>query len=368
MEKLPKFVVRRLALAKSQEQEKEIKSDPHPDANLLAAFAERSLAEAERSPLMQHLALCGDCREIVAFALPEVEDAVLPLAVAGSRPNNWFRWPAVQWGAVAAGVLAVSLVAVQTTRHPHGNLASTSGQSATGAADLSAKQSSLPSSPVTVPAFNQPKVEAKVRAVRPARHHAEPQVELAEDSTVAENQYPLISPGTAESLDIVKAKDPVVPQSGSISSGSNSGGANSSASSAGIGAPAPTLQTSPVLMMRANPRWEVTASGSLQRSFDGGNSWEAINPIGSRATDAGVFRAISASGLEVWVGGSAGTLYHTADGGNHWSRITPSDGASTLTGDIISILSSDALHGSVSTSSGEEWTTEDAGQTWRRER
>ena len=43
----------------------------HPDADLLTAFAERSLPEHERTVVLEHLARCGDCRDIVALALPE---------------------------------------------------------------------------------------------------------------------------------------------------------------------------------------------------------------------------------------------------------------------------------------------------------
>ncbi len=42
----------------------------HPDADALTAFAEHSLPELERDVVLEHLARCGDCRDIVALALP----------------------------------------------------------------------------------------------------------------------------------------------------------------------------------------------------------------------------------------------------------------------------------------------------------
>ena len=47
----------------------------HPDADVLTAFGERLLPESERALVMEHLARCGDCREVIALALPASEVA-----------------------------------------------------------------------------------------------------------------------------------------------------------------------------------------------------------------------------------------------------------------------------------------------------
>ncbi len=86
---------------------------------------------------------------------------------------------------------------------------------------------------------------------------------------IAQNESPLLTDGgnvtNLTSFDVVKAKDPVPAQSTS----SNAPTSLASAS---------PLQTSPSLMLRALPRWTVNSSGVLQRSFDGGNTWENVNP------------------------------------------------------------------------------------------
>src|SRR5271169_1927712 len=77
----------------------------HPDADVLTAFAERSLFGKERAVVLEHLARCGDCRDIVALALPAaepVEAAIRP------TPSGWLTWPVLRWGFVAAGVIAVA--------------------------------------------------------------------------------------------------------------------------------------------------------------------------------------------------------------------------------------------------------------------
>lgn len=101
MQELPKIVRARLKAATV--------SVAHPDADLLTAFAERSLPETERDSVLEHLARCGDCRDIVALALPAAEPVQ---TVIRPSPAGWLTWPALRWGFVIAGVAAVASVGV----------------------------------------------------------------------------------------------------------------------------------------------------------------------------------------------------------------------------------------------------------------
>jgi hypothetical protein len=146
-------------------------------------------------------------------------------------------------------------------------------------------------------------------------------------------------------------------------------------------------------------RWTISSSGSLQRSFDGGNNWQEVavvanpevvanlvtlkkapRPQTNKSDKAGiagdkksqsrglsnpVFRALAAAGLEVWVGGSGALLYHSTDGGEHWMRVQPSSDGVLLKGDITSVQFSDPQHGTISTAASEVWITNDGGQSWQ---
>jgi hypothetical protein len=101
MENVPKSVLHRLQAQPGE---------AHPDANLLAAFAEQALPEPERALVIGHLALCGDCRDVVALALPESEVATAT-AVKGIG-RGWLSLPVLRWGVVAAGVLVLSSIGV----------------------------------------------------------------------------------------------------------------------------------------------------------------------------------------------------------------------------------------------------------------
>jgi len=147
----------------------------------------------------------------------------------------------------------------------------------------------------------------------------------------------------------------------------------------------------------STPRWTISSSGALQRSYDQGNTWQEVNVSAAAAAPAAesidlsgqksgavsnskdkdialekkpalpVFRAVAANGPDVWAGGSFGTLYHSVDSGTHWNRIIPMFSGVTLTGDVIALDFPDLQHGKVTTSTSEVWMTSDAGQSWQKQ-
>src|SRR5271154_5626496 len=488
MQNVPKFVLQRL-------QQTPPAAESHPDADLLTAFAEQSLAGRERHLVIEHLAYCDDCREVVTLALPATEIVAIP-ASASSFDIGWFvrgwfnrsrfSWPILRWGALAAGILAVTSVGVlqythvnQEHRNQEKNVASNLvPRDAAGMSRTPSKLASPPSNEMQDPvAAHQavPKVGARVVAAPPKSHAhssgvigggliagggsgsgagivsdagqavspgaesvlaqaseiptpapAQPQKPTPEihqqvvvgavsqvvevqsgaraavsaesaaltPNQLALNQTELPSPGRdITNLDVVKAKDPVPAQAQSSSSPAPT-----------VAPPSFPLQTSPSLMLRSPRRWTISPAGALQRSFDGGNTWENVNPsasaasaasrivvsaeaakekAGQNAADLGgvgpdkkyqkaspnpilVFRTVAASGLEVWAGATDGILYHSSDGGNRWALTVPTDSVTILTGDITSIHFSGPRLGKIATSTGELWITFDAGLTWGR--
>jgi len=109
-------------------------------------------------------------------------------------------------------------------------------------------------------------------------------------------------------------------------------------------------------------RWTISSDGQLQHSLDSGKTWQPV-AVAERAT----FRALSANGPDLWVGGPAGLLYHSTDAGGHWIQVKPAAHGSTLTAAIAAIEFTDLQHGKLTTSTGEIWLTSDAGLTWRNQ-
>ncbi len=111
MESLPKIVVQRLQSPAAES---------HPDADLLTAFAEQSLAGAERDHVVEHLARCGDCREVVALALPPQVELVPLAQVRESRFRGiLLSGFALRWATVAAGLVLIASLGVIQYRHQH---------------------------------------------------------------------------------------------------------------------------------------------------------------------------------------------------------------------------------------------------------
>lgn len=76
---------------------------PHPDADLLSAFAENTLPEAERGNLLAHLADCGVCREVVFLSCPQPAEGQKVFI-----PRRG-RWPvSLRWASVAASMVILA--------------------------------------------------------------------------------------------------------------------------------------------------------------------------------------------------------------------------------------------------------------------
>ena len=109
---VPKIVYSRLQAS--------VPARAHPDADLLTAFTEQRLSAPEREGMLDHLALCGDCREVIALALPAPDIVAAPVAneteaararAGAPEPHRRrFAWPSLPWAALAAGVAVAAAV------------------------------------------------------------------------------------------------------------------------------------------------------------------------------------------------------------------------------------------------------------------
>src|SRR5437016_4929421 len=91
MSDLPKIAQQRLREAAASHSDK----NAHPDADLLTAFVEQNLAAQERDNVMQHLAMCAECREVVAGSLPSLDGTE---AIPAQSAPLWLRWKLMPFG------------------------------------------------------------------------------------------------------------------------------------------------------------------------------------------------------------------------------------------------------------------------------
>jgi Photosynthesis system II assembly factor YCF48/Putative zinc-finger len=374
MTDLPKIAVQRL-------NAKGVAVGTHPDPNLISAFAENALPRGSRDRIVQHLAQCVECREVVFLSSP---DQVTTLPAVASAPSRWLTWPVLRWGAAVAAVMVVG-AAISLHRQPDAVSTSPGAIQMTGASSVKEKAASVPLSeekpemgpavriaPVPSTAKSNSTSDAggkrpdqlKKRSSRVAASSMAAQnSEAAGDKVSNERRDELDKTATvkvyAGSVPVGVEADEVVP--GRAKDAAAESTSNMSGQSAGF-TPNSSTATEPrpqTVLPTVAPRWTLTADGTLQRSLDLGRSWQSVPVAGLTS-----FRALAASGKDIWVGGSKGALYHSADAGQSWSQVRPLAAGQALTDDIIGVEFPDPLHGNLTTAGKETWTTEDGGQSW----
>jgi photosystem II stability/assembly factor-like uncharacterized protein len=111
----------------------------------------------------------------------------------------------------------------------------------------------------------------------------------------------------------------------------------------------------PVSLSSAPNRWRVLASGSVERTTDGGQTWEAILIDPTQTLTAGN----APSALVCWLVGARGMVLVTSDG-VHFVRVPFPEST-----DLASVSATDAQHATVTAADGRAFTTADGGTTWR---
>ena len=172
--------------------------------------------------------------------------------------------------------------------------------------------------------------------------------------------------GTASEAVEVTGAAPVVAQSGDSAGASAGYQSGQSASQdfdavGAVSARAPQKSPMDASLTRLPPlQWTLSPEGDVQRSGDSGKTWQPISVAPGIS-----FRALSAVGVNIWVGGKAGALYHSADSGQTWVEIEPPTRNRKLDQDIVRVDFPDALNGTVSTANGAVWKTSDGGKSWQ---
>ena len=399
----------------------------HPDANLLAAFAERRLAGSERTLLLGHLADCAQCRELVALAFPspEVQAAVAEATRPGSGSPVWLRWPVwLGWGTLRWGVLAASVGVVLIGGFRAGVLRwpapQSSGSMISKSPVVENKQPSVlraaNDSSSSARGASSPRRElAEVAQVPPAkRAHAfskeRDESRRAGQASAAQSQA-LTPSGLATLSDSLRAeKADSLPQQKSLglrtaevqaeatskekiepaSKASEAGRRRLSAMTQALTLPPPPPPATPGVVgapqtLRFDQVRELAKDKRLLTA-----QWSIASVVGpyvddsspaigrvERSLDGGKtwqelrvndrvsFRAVAANGTEVWAGGSRGALYHSSDGGQHWARAPVGLGQGVVTDTIVGIDVGDRGHVRVTTEARETLVTADGGLHWK---
>jgi hypothetical protein len=373
MKPLPKIVQWQLQKALS------VSALPHPDADQLTAFMERSVSHAERTAVLEHLSQCSECRQVAAFA-------EAPVTFPAVRLRSAHSWrPVFAWSMVAASVLVVAAFLLLGRANQRKELAEAVRQSPLAAQDYSRSASPVTANTRTAETAREPGVtagpsatdlnEASSNRVRANEANSKKTVNVLRNpdasSEVARDSQPQAM--QAQAMQKIPAEKDELASPG-IAAGAVSAkrqAAAPAANAAGNSATdmresfAPSVPNTAVPTSNIDdryPRWTLNSDGTLLRSLDTGASWQKISIPGNAA----LLHSIATVGTEVWVGGAKGALYHSADEGGHWMQVNPARGGELLSDDVISIEFATAQRGKFVTSKQEVWTTADGGQSWSK--
>lgn len=299
MPTLPKILLARLSASSERP------STEHPDANLLAAFAEKALPAPERARVLHHLIGCVGCRQAAAFALPE--QATIPAHTVDRRFTPALRWAGVVAALGALLVLVVLRFAPERARRALPQPAVVFGRSANRQSPVTAK---------TTPYV----AEAPANVGKVAGRN--------ERLLVRQTKLPAKTQTT-----VMVASVPPAPLRADLAPVVGS-----------------TVATTNTVL------WRVSEAGTLQRSADGGRAFEEI-----KIAPGISLRVVTVLGNNVWTGGANGVLFHSPDQGATWTSAGDGFNGSTVTGIILGGMG----HLSVTTGSGLKWVSDDAGHHWR---
>ena len=308
-------------------------SDDCLDAETLAAWADGELPSNERAAAEQHAADCARCQAMLAALVRTTPET------APARPR--WRLSGLGWLVpLAATAAAVGIwIAVPERPAPPPESAArpadaVSPLSAPPASSLSAPQALPvpPASPAPTPSAQPDTAERRAR-----------------DSRADARANQLSPPAAAAVPPPAQTAAPAVQPSASPSSRAFERSAADSLAEL-------KDATAVVDIVSPDPtsRWRIAGGRSVERSSDGGATWQPQQPGATSDLVAGS----SPSPTVCWLVGRAGLVLLTIDG-RQWRRVV-----FPVPADLSAVSASDARTAVVTTSDGRTFRTSDAGQTW----
>ena len=280
-----------------------------PEPELIAAYADGTLPDDERSSWEGHFAGCARCQAHLAALARTAPVEAVPAGPAAFHLRWLFDW---HWFA-AVSTVAIIVVAVWV-----------------------ADPDQLPGAdtPTVSDAGAQPQPEALDGPARAARRENA----FAEPAEIAA-EVDALSPVDQQRFELAAVAAP----------------RDQTAPAVAVRAQAVSDETFTVINSPARAAvWRVAPGGAIEHSRDGGSTW-----IVQLADPGAVLTAGSApSDVVCWLVGRAGAVLRTSDG-TTWARLP-----APAPDDLVRIESVDAQTATVTTGGGVSFRTVDGGQTW----
>jgi Photosynthesis system II assembly factor YCF48 len=309
-------------------------SDRCLDAETAAAWVDGALPGDAAALAEAHASTCARCQAMLA--------ALVRASPPLPRAESWWRrrWVIAGLVPLTAGAAAIAIW-VATPKDATRILP----PSVQGGTQPPAAARTLPSTPAASPTET---------ARPPAREKTPPLVDRLETSTAREERATAApSPERRQQSADARRDEQAKPPASLDAAASAPSPLNESVAQ---------FRRAVGLIEIASPdgsiRWRIGAAGMVQRSSDGGATWEMLS---SGATED-LTAASAPSATVCWIAGRAGTLLLVTNG-REWQRVAFPERV-----DLAAVQATDSRTATVTTIDGRTFRTADGGRTWTVER
>jgi len=324
------------------------------DAATMAAWADGALSARERATAERHASSCARCQALVAAMARTTEP----------QARAWFRAPAVKWIAPLAAVAAAAVVWIAVPGRRSAPAAARA-QASTPVASPSSLDAVKPAASASAAPASEPGLQAKAdqqraaagaadarsRRGRQEQANAAPAAAPTRASDAAAAAAPSVAPAPPAAAEAAAQTFALPPPPAPASSPlSRFGDERAQAFAKTLDAPRRILSPDP------NIRWRIVASGGVERSTDGGLSWQPQSTGVATPLTAGS----APSPTTCWLVGPGGLVLLSIDGAT-WQRASLAEAI-----DLQSVRASDAANATVTAADGRSYSTSDGGKSWRR--
>jgi hypothetical protein len=273
-----------------------VTSNNHVQAEALAAWAEGRLAAAEAATVEAHLASCEVCQDMLAvFARTEPEIRPAPSIVSGF---GWFRW---RWAVPVAAAATAAAIWVAVPDNPSPD------EFERTVAPAIEERAAAPGTPASADAA------APAQEARPLSSRRDGSSSGFEDRAAKR------APEADERDQDLKAETPQT----AAPAAARAPEAAAAPEQSGLRAEAVILQRreagTEVLSPDPLVRWRIVPPGRLERSTDGGKTWQPV-PV-PQPVDLVAVRAPTATSAIVTA--ADGRQFRTDDQGTTWNPVQP---------------------------------------------
>ena len=296
------------------------------DAETLAAWCDGTLSRNDRAIAESHVATCARCQATLAAMAKTAPPA---------SPRRWWQTATVRWLVPVAAVSSLAIVVWMNRPAERPELFQFEP----------AATSALPAASETPP----------------ARERAEPKREERSAAKTAPTTAPVEPPLALEAPApaAVAREEAPLPAQASAQAAPRADSFRTALSETVVILPEQrTADRSAAFAFRSsnqNVQWRIVAGVTVERSTDGGSTWQTQSTGATGRLTAGA----APSQTVCWLVGMGGIVLVSKDG-RTWQRVEFPEPV-----DLVAIVAQSDSTATVTTADGREFSTTDGGKTWR---